>query len=158
MANPPGTRAAGDTASQFAGLFVQACLSHPFSAATLRQWAAQTGLQALPPSRAGAFLHGAQGKVFDASTQQGKLALLSLDSGECRAAGADQQATAARQALLAALAPLGLPVTLQSETADAEVPELRHAKFQLQAGARRYTIVLSATAPAGPAMLALTAP
>jgi hypothetical protein len=73
---------------------------HP---AALRQWASRLKLPEVPDPARAAFLNGAPGKVFDASSEAAKLALLSSDDGICAVvtdkAGDEETARGLEQAL-----------------------------------------------------------
>ena len=56
-------------AKQVAGLFMQSCLRFAGGKDGLRDWAAKTGLKALPTEAQDQFLYGLPGVVFDASNQ-----------------------------------------------------------------------------------------
>jgi len=71
--------------TQVVGLFMQSCMRFVGDAAGLRAWAVKTGLQPLPEDGQQAFLYGLPGEVFDASTKDGKLVLISENGGSCSA-------------------------------------------------------------------------
>lgn len=84
-----GARAADPAGSpadaQVVGLFMQSCMRFVGDALGLRQWAARSGLQPLPEQGQQEFLYGLPGEVFDASTKDGKLVLISENGGSCSA-------------------------------------------------------------------------
>ena len=71
-------------ASQAVALFQQACLPFTGSPGDLRAWASARHLPETSPQQALPFLGGHPGKVYGASTQDGKMALASEDNGGCR--------------------------------------------------------------------------
>jgi hypothetical protein len=70
-------------AEELSGLFVRGCLPFAGKPGSLRQWAARMNLPEVPDPARAAFLSGAPGKVFDASTPAEKLVLMSSDDGIC---------------------------------------------------------------------------
>jgi len=70
-------------ASQVVGLFMQSCVRFALDPAGVRGWALHAGLKLLPPEGQQAFLYGLPGQVFDASTKDGKLVMISENSGAC---------------------------------------------------------------------------
>jgi hypothetical protein len=75
----------GTASAQVVGLFMQSCMRFVGNAVGLRQWAAKSGLHLLPPDGQQEFLYGLPGQVFDASTRDGKLVLISENGGSCSA-------------------------------------------------------------------------
>jgi hypothetical protein len=71
------------TSLQAVGLFEHSCLEFAGFAGNLRTWADAHHLFELPPERAATFLMRASGKVYDASTPDGRLMLASRDNGTC---------------------------------------------------------------------------
>ena len=80
-----GPPARAGTADEVVGLFTEACLPFAGTPARLRDWAARNALTDMPDPARTAFLNGAAGKVFDASSSGGKFVLLSSDDGLCAA-------------------------------------------------------------------------
>jgi hypothetical protein len=68
---------------QAVGLFEHSCMDFAGFAGNLRIWVEGHHLSELPPNRAAQFLMNAPGKVYDASTRDGRLMLVSRDSGTC---------------------------------------------------------------------------
>ena len=72
-------------AADLVGLFQQSCLAFAGQTPKLREWAASKKLPEMP-ARQAAILKGPQpGKVFNASTGDEKLAVVSQDDGGCKA-------------------------------------------------------------------------
>jgi hypothetical protein len=148
----------GEGGAQVAGLFVQACLQHPGAVASLRNWAAQHGLKALPPQGADAFLHGVHGLAYDATTPGGRFVLVSEDGGSCSAVAQHADPAALDAALAADLGKVGATITLVAERDDSEERALHLRTYRLNLDGRAYALVSGTTAGGGQAMLTLTAP
>lgn len=135
---------------ELAGLFVRACLSHAGQPAALRRWAAETRLPEVPDPARRAFLAGAAGMVFDASTPGGKFALLSGDDGVCAAVTdhADDRETIA--ALEAALREAGATFRLVIERDDKRNPVLHHREYLAAKGTRSWRILAATVRDGGP--------
>ncbi|HEX2943696.1 MAG TPA: hypothetical protein VHO91_21750 [Rhodopila sp.] len=116
-------------AGQLVGLFIQGCLPFAGNPPDLRAWAAQHGLAKAPEAIAKAFLHNTPGEVFDGSTPDAKLALVSSDSGLCSVA--IDQATQAdvTQALEAGLQKAGLRYRLVIERDDKTDPAIHNREY-----------------------------
>jgi hypothetical protein len=128
-------------AEELSGLFRQSCLPYAGQPAALRQWATLAKLPEVPdPARAG-FLNGASGKVFDASNDAGKFALLSSDDGICAAVTdrAGDQETA--QALERVLAEAGIAFRLVSERLDKLNPALHQREYVATAQGRAWRLL-----------------
>ena len=105
-------------AAQLVGLFIQGCLEFAGNAPALRAWAKQTGLPQAPDQIRNAFLHGAAGQVFDGSTPDIKLALISADGGLCSVATNQATQGDVTNALQAGLERAGLRYRLVVERDD----------------------------------------
>lgn len=126
------------------GLFVQGCLPFVGNKAALRDWAVKSGMpEAAEPARA-AFLHGAPGKVFDASAADAKLALVSSDDGLCSAVTDQATEQAVTDALEAGFRQAGLTFRLVVERDDARVKAI-HDREYLAARGKIGWRVLAAT-------------
>jgi len=131
-------------AEEISGLFLQSCLPNAGNPAALRQWAAHAKLPELPDPARAAFLHGAPGKVFDASNGEGKFVLLSSDDGLCAVVtdrAADRETV---QALERALGAAGIQFRLVAERNDKLDPKLRHREY-LATGSGRVWRILAST-------------
>ncbi len=118
-----------ETALQLAGLFIQGCLPFAGNPTALRTWAAASKLTPVPEQAKAAFLHGAPGVVFDASTDAGKFVLVSSDDGLCssitdRATGKD-----VADALEATLRDAGIVFRMAIDRDDRLVPALHFREY-----------------------------
>ncbi len=128
-------------ATQFAGLFVQACMAFAGDAAGLRGWAAKTGLPALPDQVAAVLLHNAPGRAFDASPAGTKLALVSSDDGIC-AVVTDRAAQAAvTESLEAALTQAGVAFRLAIDRDDTRTRPLHFREYLATRTSRSWRIL-----------------
>lgn len=118
-----------DAPQQLAGLFMQSCLAFSGDPVGLRGWARQTGLAELPPSASAAFLHGAPGVVFDASTQADKLVVASADDGLCSAITDQAPGEAVAAALEDDLRRAGVDFRLVIERDDKQIPDVHHREY-----------------------------
>ncbi|MBS0562545.1 MAG: hypothetical protein JSR21_21060 [Proteobacteria bacterium] len=145
---------ASDNAAQLAGLFVQSCVRFVGNAKGLRDWARKTGLHEVPPEGEAAFLHGAPGRVFDATNATGKYVVVSPDDGSCSALAERADGAAVAAALEARLRDSGLAVTLAAETDDKAVRGVRHREYVVSQDRQAWQILLSIPLDGpGPAML-----
>ncbi len=142
-------------APQFVGLFIQGCMPFAGHPAALRDWAGRTGLPAVPDQAAAAFLHGAPGRVFDGSTAEGKLVLVSSDDGLCSVATDLTVQQAATEALEAGLRQAGAAFRLAIDRDDAHVPEIHDREYLAAKDGRAWRILLATVkdAKGGEAML-----
>jgi hypothetical protein len=134
---------------------VQGCLPFAGTPAALRAWAHDNKLPEIPDPARGAFLHGAPGQAFDASTAGGKLVLVSSDDGICAALTNQAPGPAVSEALEAALQRAGLAFRLVIERDDAANADLHHREYLAARNGRGWRI-LAATVkdqPSGQAML-----
>jgi hypothetical protein len=144
-------------AEELSGLFLQSCLPYAGQPAALRQWATRAKLpEVADPARA-AFLHGAPGKVFDASNGAGKFALLSSDDGICAVLTdkAGDQETA--QALESALGNAGIRFRLVVERDDKPDPKLHHREYLAAAHGQAWRILAATVHGSVPDHAMLTA-
>lgn len=141
--------------SDLAGLFIQGCLNFAGDPAGVRDWARQQGLSALPQPAGSAFLHGAPGTVFDASTTEDKLVLVSSDDGICSAVSNRMDGAALPAVLEADLRTLGIRFRLVIERDDTHAVALHYREY-LAAKEPRAWRVLVATAKGQPGQAMLT--
>jgi hypothetical protein len=136
--------ARADVAPQLVGLFIQGCMPFAGNPAALRDWAARTGVPAVPEQARVAFLHGAPGQVFDGSTAEGKLVLVSSDDGICSVVTdlAVQQAVV--DALEAGLQRAGAAFRLAIERDDKQVPDIHDREYLATKNGRGWRILLAA--------------
>ena len=127
-----------------AALFVRSCLPFAGQPASLRQWAARTGLPEIPDPARTQFLVGAAGKVFDASTVMGKLVLLSGDDGVCAVIAGRAGDVETVNGLETALKAMGVTPRLMVERNDKYNPALHHREY-FATGKTRSWRILAAT-------------
>lgn len=143
----PGSAMAqpSEAARHLAGLFVQGCLPFTGNPAALRSWAERGKLSQVPEQARAAFLNGAPGIVFDASTDAGKFVLVSSDDGLCSSVtdkAADQDVV---DALEATLREVGVVFRLAIDRDDRLIPALYFREY-LASGRGRQWRILAATA------------
>jgi hypothetical protein len=156
LALAPATAFAG-TAEDLAALFVQSCMVYAGHPVALRQWAARTNLPEIPDPAAKAFLLGAPGKVFDASSDVGKFALLSSDDGICAVVTdrAGDQETALE--LERALGNAGVRFRLVIERDDKPNPKLHHREYLATRKESSWRILAATVHDSDPGQAMLTA-
>jgi hypothetical protein len=128
-------------AEELSGLFAQTCLPYAGRPASLREWAARAKLPDVPDPARAAFLHGAPGKVFDASNGAGKFALLSSDDGICAVVtdhAADPETAAALENVLTEA---GVGFRLVAERDDKLNPKLHHREYLAARKTSRWRIL-----------------
>ena len=145
LAPIPSARSAStgpsETARQLAGLFMQGCLPFAGNPTALRAWAAAGKLTQVPEQARAAFLNGAPGVVFDASTEAGKFVLVSSDDGLCssitdRAGGKD-----VADALEANLREAGIAFRLAIDRDDRLIPALHFREYLATVKGRLWRIL-----------------
>ena len=123
----------------------------------LRQWAARTHLPEIPDPAAAAFLSGAPGKVFDASSGVGKFALLSSDDGICAVvtdhAGDEETARELERAMTDA----GVRFRLVIERDDKPNPKLHHREYLATRQGSSWRILAATVHDSSPGQAMLTA-
>ncbi len=107
----------------------------------LRDWAHQLGLAEVPEPARAAFLHGAPGAVFDASTPAGKFVVVSDDAGGCSVLAATANGPEVLKALEDDLRQAGIGFTPGADTADPQEADLRHRDYTAALGTRKWRIV-----------------
>jgi hypothetical protein len=125
------------------GLFIQGCMPFAGNPAALRDWAARTGVPAVPEQARVAFLHGAPGQVFDGSTPDGKLVLVSSDDGICSVATDMAVQKAAADALEAAFRQAGVAFRLAIERDDRHIPNIHDREYLATKDGRGWRILLA---------------
>jgi hypothetical protein len=141
LAAPPANAAISEQAHQLTGLFLQSCLVFAGDAPGLRGWARQTGLTELPEPARTAFLHGAQGVVFDASNSSGKFVLVSADGGSCSALTNAADAAAVIGGLETDLARAGIQLRLLNERGDPQEKTLHYREYAAARNGRTWRIL-----------------
>jgi hypothetical protein len=144
-----------DTPQQLAGLFMQSCLAFAGDATGLRGWAHKVGLTELPDPARAAFLHGAPGVAFDASTPGSKLVLTSSDDGICSTITNAAAGPAVIAALEDDLSHSAVAFRLAIERDDKQIPSLHDREYLAAKDGRAWRILAATVAgpQAGQAML-----
>lgn len=131
-----------DNAAELTGLFMQSCVGFLGNRQGLRDWAAHTGLQELPPQGEQAFLYGEPGKVFDATNAIGKFVVLSADSGSCSAVAEIADGAAVMSDLEQALHEVGIAFQVTNETDDSVEKSLHHREYVASKDKLRWQILV----------------
>jgi len=130
-------------AGQTVGLFDQSCLRFAGDTAGLRNWIWAHNLPQVQEDQAAPFLGAiGTGEVFGASTPDGKLALVSYDSGACRVVALAADAPTAENMLLTILGKLGVSV---SQILSRSKPDgsSKQDVFEATLGPRRWKISIT---------------
>jgi hypothetical protein len=149
-APPPSTGA-----DQIVGLFGATCLHFAGDAAAMRAWLTQQGAPQMPAAATTAFLAGRAGQVFDASYQNIKLALVSLDDGGCEAVADEADPAQVLAVLQQAASDNHVPLTALgaqpggAPTPDKPPPGVQHSAFGITLAGKPMHILVS-TASARP--------
>ena len=155
-----GARAAdpgdADTAAQVVGLFMQSCVRFAGDVAGLRKWALEAGMQILPAQGQQAFLYGLPGEVFDASTKEGKLVLISESSGACSAMAESASGTEVVKGLEQAMQLSHINFTMTHEDDDKSENILHHREYTASQGKREWEMLVSTVKGAAPGEVMLT--
>lgn len=129
--------------AQLVGLFMQSCMRFVGDAAALREWAVHSGLQPLPAAGQQAFLYGLPGEVFDASTQAGKLVLISENGGSCSAMAEAANGTEVVQDLEQVMRAAHVTFTMTHEDDDTEEKVLHHREYVASQGSHQWQMLVS---------------
>lgn len=133
---------------------MQSCARFVGNRQGLRDWAAKAGLSEVPAEGEAAFLHGAPGRVFDATNAAGKFVVVSPDDGSCSAVAERADGGAVIADVEARLRDSGVAVTLAGETDDKAVRGVRHREYVVSQDRQAWQILLSIPLDGpGPAML-----
>jgi hypothetical protein len=142
-----GARAAdpgdADTAAQVVGLFMQSCVRFAGDVAGLRKWALEAGMQILPAQGQQAFLYGLPGEVFDASTKQDKLVLISEDAGACSTTAESASGSEVVKTLEQAMQLSHIDFKMMGEDADQQEKILEHREYTASQGGRQWDMLVS---------------
>jgi hypothetical protein len=152
-ADDPGSSAA----TQVVGLFVQSCVRFVGNAADLRQWAHQTGLPLLPKEAQQSFLYGLPGEVYDASTPDDKLVLISEDGGSCSALAESANGEAVAATLERVMRAAHIAFMLTHEDDDTEEKALHHRSYAVSRGGRQWQMLVSTVKDTASGEVMLTA-
>lgn len=120
---------------------MQSCLSFAGQPVDLRAWARKSGLTDVPAPARAAFLHGAPGVVFDASTHGSKLVVVSSDDGVCSVVTNQAIGPEVISALETALTQTGIAWRLVIERDDKQVPTLHDREYLATKDGRSWRIL-----------------
>jgi hypothetical protein len=151
-ADVPGS----DIAAQIVGLFMQSCVHFVGNAMGLREWAIHTGLQPLPPEGQQAFLYGLPGQVFDASTANGKLVVISENSGACSAMAESASGAAVVKTLEQVMQLSHIDFTMTREDDDTKERVLHHREYTAAVGGHQWEMLVSTVKGGAPGEVMLT--
>jgi hypothetical protein len=151
-ADPPGSPAD----AQVVGLFMQSCMRFVGDASGLRQWAARGGLQPLPEEGQQEFLYGLPGAVFDASTKDGKLVLISENGGSCSAMAEAADGHDVVTVLERVMRLSHIDFTMTHEDDDAAERALHHREYTASEGTRQWQMLVSTVRGAATGEVMLT--
>jgi hypothetical protein len=135
--------ARADVAPQLVGLFIQGCMPFAGNPGALRDWAARVGVPAVPEQARAAFLHGAPGQVFDGTTAEGKLVLVSSDDGICSVVTDLAQQKAVVDALEEGFRRAGAAFRLAIERDDKQVPDIHDREYLATKDGRGWRILVA---------------
>jgi hypothetical protein len=152
----PVTATAGSE-EDLAALFLRSCMVYAGAPAALRQWAAQMKLPEIPDPARAAFLNGAPGKVFDASSDAGKFALLSSDDGICAVVTDHAGDLETARELERALTEAGVRFRLVIERDDKLNPKLHHREYLAARKGDAWRLLAATVHDSSPGQAMLTA-
>lgn len=144
-------------AEELAALFLTGCVPFAGNAPRLRDWAIGQRLPVVPEPARSAFLLGAPGLVFDATTAAGKFVLVSADDGLCSAVAAMARGPATVRALEAGMRTGGLRFTLVAERDDKAAAELHYREYIAAADQRVWRVLAATTRAEAGGRVMLTA-
>ncbi len=122
---------------------MQSCMTYAGDSSGLRAWAKKIGLPEAPDKARDAFLHGAPGRVFDASDPDGKFALISSDDGICSAVTDQATQQAAIDALETDLHDSGVAFRMVIERDDKTYPAIHDREYLATKNGRSWRILLA---------------
>ncbi len=143
-------------AAQIVGLFLQSCVRFAGDPEGLRDWAVHAGIRPLPAEGQQAFLYGLPGTVFDASTKDGKLVLISESSGACSAMTEQASGSEVVKLLEQALQLSRIVFTMTREDDDKAETMLHHREYTASQGNREWRMLVSTVNGAAPGEVMLT--
>jgi len=149
--------AVAEPAAELSGLFLQSCIPYAGKPAALRQWATRAKLPEVPDPARARFLNGAPGKVFDASNDAGKFALLSSDDGICAVITDHAGDADTARALERALTEAGVRFRLVIERDDKLNPQLHNREYLAARAGRAWRILAATVRDSAPGQAMLTA-
>jgi hypothetical protein len=145
-----------DATSQLVGLFMQSCVRFAGNAVGLRDWATHAGLKLLPPEGQQAFLYGLPGQVFDASTLNGKLVVISENSGSCSTMAQSASGAGVVKVLEQVLQMSHVDFTMMHEDDDKEEKVLHHREYTATQNGRQWEMLVSTVKGTAPGEVMLT--
>jgi hypothetical protein len=149
-------QAGTQSAAQVVGLFMQSCVRFVGNATGLRAWATQAGLKPLPPEGQQAFLYGLPGQVFDASTSDGKLVVISENSGSCSAMAESASGTTVIKMLEEVMQLSHIDLAMTHEDDDAQEKALHHREYTAALGGHQWEMLVSIVKGTAPGEVMLT--
>ena len=146
-----------DAAAQIVGLFMQSCVRFAGDPVGVRAWAVHAGaMRPLPAEGQQAFLYGLPGEVFDASTNAGKLVLISETSGACSAMADSAGGTEVVKVLEQVMAQAHINFTMTHEDDDKSEKILHHREYTASQGKREWQMLVSTVKGTAPGEVMLT--
>jgi hypothetical protein len=143
-------------ASQVVGLFMQSCVRFALDPAGVRGWALHAGLKLLPPEGQQAFLYGLPGQVFDASTKDGKLVMISENSGACSTMAESASGAAVVKVLEQVMQLAHIDLTMTHEDDDKVEKALHHREYTAASNGRQWEMLVSTVKGTAPGEVMLT--
>jgi hypothetical protein len=144
-------------AEELSGLFLQSCLPYAGNSSALRNWAARVKLPEVSDPARFAFLHGAPGKVFDASNPAGKFVVVSSDDGICAVVTDHAGDRETAQELERALSGAEVRFRLVIERNDKLNTKLHHREYLASRRGRAWRILAATVRDEVPGQAMLTA-
>lgn len=138
-------------------LFVRTCLPYAGKPAALRHWAAAAHLPLAPEPARAAFLLGAPGQVFDATTPAGKLVLVSSDDGICSVIAERAVDRDVAAAFMSEVRVTGLTLRGVADRNDPVDPSLHHREYIAERAHRTWRVLLATRGDGEPDRAMLTA-
>ena len=130
-------------AAEVVGLFGQTCVHYAGSAAALRAWLTQESAPQMPAELAAYFLAGRQGQVFDVSTQNARLALVSGNDNTCSAYVDAADPNAVVQNIETAMKQGNVQFALQGDHPDQQDPSLHHRDYRVTLAGQPWLILVT---------------
>jgi hypothetical protein len=143
-------------ASQLVGLFMQSCVRFALDPNGVREWATHAGLKPLPPEGQQAFLYGLPGQVFDASTKDGKLVMISENSGACSALAESASGATVVTVLEQVMQMAHIDLAMTHEDDDKTEKVLHHREYTAARDGRQWEMLVSTVKGAAPGEVMLT--
>jgi hypothetical protein len=145
---PPTSPAEG--AAEVVGLFGQTCVHYAGNAAALRSWLTQEHAPQMPAELATYFLAGRRGQVYDVSTQNARLALVSADDNTCSAYVDVADPATVVQDVETAMKQANLQFAMQGDHPDQQDPSLHHRDYRLTLNGAPWLVLVTTASAATP--------